>query len=159
MLKRFITAGLTFLWLFIPASSAVTYAMPLPQNKPTLEKNALTDAERTTRLQKMLAAAVRHELVTLPYYDVFDWLEAEVLSDGRVVLRGAVVRPTTSNDAENRVRRLESVPEVINQIKVLSLSPRDSDLRVELYRAIYNWNSPLFRYAMRAMPPIHIIVE
>jgi len=107
----------------------------------------------------MLAAAVRHELVTLPYYDVFDWLEAGVLSDGRVVLRGEVVRPTTSDDAENRIRRIESVPEVINQIKTLSLSPRDGDLRVALYRAIYNWNSPLFRYAMRAMPPIHIIVE
>jgi len=107
----------------------------------------------------MLAAAVRHELLTLPYYDVFDWLEAEILSDGRVVLRGEVVRPTTSDDAENRVRRIESVSEVVNEIKVLSLSPRDSELRIALYRAIYDWNSPLFRYAMRAMPPIHIIVE
>ena len=159
MLKRFITAGLTFLWLFIPASSAVTYAMPLPQNKPTLEKNALTDAERTTRLQKMLAAAVRHELVTLPYYDVFDWLEAELLSDGTVVLRGEVVRPTTSDDAETRIRGLESVTRVVNEIKVLPVSSRDNVLRIALYRAIYNWDSPLFRYATRAMPPIHILVE
>jgi len=107
----------------------------------------------------MLASAVRHELVTLPYYDVFDWLEAEVLSGGRIVLRGEVVLPTTADDAERRIRRLESVSDVVNQIKVLSLSPRDSDLRVALYRAIYNWNSPLFRYAMRAIPPIHILVE
>jgi hyperosmotically inducible protein len=107
----------------------------------------------------MVAAAVRHELVTIPYYDVFDWLEAELLSDGQVVLRGEVVRPTTSDDAESRVRRIESVPGVINEIKVLPLSPRDNDLRVALYRAIYNWNSPLFRYAMRAVPPIHIVVE
>jgi osmotically-inducible protein OsmY len=107
----------------------------------------------------MLAAAVRHELVTLPYYDVFDWLEAELLSDERVVLRGEVVRPTTSEDAERRVRRIESVSEVINQIKVLPLSAYDHDLRIALYRAVYNWNSPLFRYAMRAMPPIHIVVE
>jgi len=107
----------------------------------------------------MLAAAVRHELVTLPYYDVFDWLEAELLSDGRVILRGEVVRPTTSDDAERRVRKIESVSGVINQIKVLSLSPRDSDLRIALYRAIYNWDSPLFRYATRAMPPIHIVVN
>jgi hyperosmotically inducible protein len=107
----------------------------------------------------MLAAAVRHELVTLPYYDVFDWLEAELLSDGRVILRGEVVRPTTSDDAERRVRKIESVSRVINQIKVLSLSPRDRDLRIALYRAIYNWDSPLFRYATRAMPPIHIVVD
>ena len=97
--------------------------------------------------------------MTLPYYDVFDWLEAELLSDGQVVLRGEVVRPTTADDAEGRVRRIESVPGVINQIKVLSLSPRDNDIRIALYRAIYDWNSPLFRYAMRAMPPIHILVE
>jgi hyperosmotically inducible protein len=107
----------------------------------------------------MVAAAVRHELVTIPYYDVFDWLEAELLPDGQVVLRGEVVRPTTSGDAESRVRRIESVPGVINEIKVLPLSPGDNDLRVALYRAIYDWNSPLFRYAMRAMPPIHIVVE
>ncbi len=107
----------------------------------------------------MLAAAVRHELVTLPYYDVFDWLEAELLSDGTVVLRGEVVRPTTSDDAETRIRRLESVMRVVNEIKVLPVSSRDNALRIALYRAIYNWDSPLFRYATRAMPPIHILVE
>ena len=159
MLKRFVAAGLTFVWLFISANGAVTHAMPLPQNKPTLEKNSVTEGERTARLQKMLAAAVRHELLTLPYYDIFDWLEAELLSDGTVVLRGEVVRPTTSDDAETRIRRLESVMRVVNEIKVLPVSSRDNALRIALYRAIYKWNSPLFRYATRAMPPIHILVE
>src|SRR5262249_6717661 len=83
----------------------------------------------------------------------------ELHSDGSVVLQGQVTRPTTSDDAEKRVRRIESVSGVTNQIKVLSVSPYDNDLRIALYRAIYNWNSPLFRYATRAMPPIHIIVE
>src|SRR5438093_13695911 len=138
MLKRFIAAGLTFVWLFISANGAVTHAMPLPQNKPTLEKNSLTDAERTARLQKMLAAAVRHELLTLPYYDVFGWLEAELLADGTVVLRGEVVRPTTSDDAETRIRGLESVTRGVNEIKVLPVSSRDNDLRIASYREIYN---------------------
>jgi len=159
MLRRFIAAGLIFLWLLISANGAVTHAMPLPQNKPTLEKNSVTEGERTARLQKMLAAAVRHELLTLPYYDIFDWLEAELLSDGTVVLRGEVVRPTTSDDAETRIRRLESVTRVVNEIKVLPVSSRDNALRIALYRAIYKWDSPLFRYATRAMPPIHILVE
>ncbi|PYS55036.1 MAG: transport-associated protein [Acidobacteria bacterium] len=158
MITRFLAAGLTALWLLAAVTGPVLHSRPLEQKKPTLQ-SSLTESDRSQRFQSMLAAAVRHELVTLPYYDVFDWLEAGVLSDGRVVLRGEVVRPTTSDDAENRIRRIESVPEVINQIKTLSLSPRDGDLRVALYRAIYNWNSPLFRYAMRAMPPIHIIVE
>ncbi len=159
MLTRLIATGITFLWLFVAANSPVAEAKPLQQDKPALQKNSSTDAARNERLQKMLAAAVRHELVTLPYYDVFDWLEAELLSDGTVVLRGEVVKPTTSDDAENRIRKIESVARVINQIKVLSISPRDNDLRIALYRAIYNWDSLLFRYATRAMPPIHIVVE
>src|SRR5437867_1979303 len=129
MITRFLSPSLTALWLWAAVTSPVLHSSPLEQKKPTFQ-SSLTESDRSGRFQSMLAGAVRHELVTLPYYDVFDWLEAEVLSDGRVVLRGEVVRPTTSNDAENRVRRLESVPEVINQIKVLSLSPRDSDLRV-----------------------------
>ena len=137
MITRFLAAGLTALWLLAAVTGPVLHSRPLEPKKPTLQRS-LTESDRSQRFQSMLAAAVRHELVTLPYYDVFDWLEAGVLSDGRVVLRGEVVRPTTSDDAENRIRRIESVPEVINQIKTLSLSPRDGDLRVALYRAIYN---------------------
>src|SRR5262245_35732761 len=88
---------------------------------------------------------VRHELVTLPYYGVFDWLEFEVQKDNTIVLRGQVVRPTTKSDAEHRVKDIDGVPRVVNQIEVLPLSPSDDRLRVALYRAIYNFNSPLFR--------------
>jgi hyperosmotically inducible protein len=159
MLKRFITTSVTFLWLFTFASSPAMQAASLRQDKPRLQKNSVTDTDRNQRLQNMLAAAVRHQLMTLPYYDVFDWLEAELLSDGTVILRGEVVRPTTSDDAEKRIRKIESVSRVVNEIKVLPVSSRDNDLRIALYRAIYNWDSALFRYAMRAMPPIHIVVD
>jgi hyperosmotically inducible periplasmic protein len=159
MFKGFLSSSVAALWLLVMVAGVpALQSRPLEQNKPKL-KSSLTEPDRSQRLQNMLAAAVRHELVTLPYYDVFDWLEAELLSDGRVVLRGEVVRRTTSDDAVNRVRRIESVPEVINQIKVLPVSPRDSEIRIAVYRAIYNWSSPLFRYATRAMPPIHILVE
>jgi hyperosmotically inducible protein len=102
---------------------------------------------------------VRHELVTLPYYGVFDWLQFEVQPDNTVVLRGQVVRPTTKSEAEARVKDIDGVSKVVNQIQVLPLSPQDDRLRVALYRSIYNWNSPLFRYATQAVPPIHIIVD
>jgi len=102
---------------------------------------------------------VRHELVTLPYYGVFDWLQYQVLPDNTVVLKGQVVRPTTKSDAEARVKDIDGVSKVVNEIQVLPLSPQDDRLRVALYRAIYNWNSPLFRYATQAVPPIHIIVD
>jgi hyperosmotically inducible protein len=115
--------------------------------------------DRDTHIQSMIVEQVRHQLFTLPYYDVFDWLDAEVYPDGRVVLRGDVVRPTTKSDAEARVKRIESVTAVVNEINVLPPSPTDDGLRLAVYRAIYNWNSPLFRYATRAMPPIHIVVN
>ena len=156
MRRKLLATAMTALWL-MSASGPVAQAQA-KQNKPALQGRS-ADTDRSEKHQHMLANAVRHELATLPYYDVFDWLEAELVPGGGVVLRGQVVRPTTATDAVNRVRSLESVTEVTNEIKVLPLSRNDDDLRVSLYRAIYNWSSPLFRYAMRAMPPIHIIVE
>ena len=102
---------------------------------------------------------VRHELVTLPYYGVFDWLEYEVLKDGTVILRGQVVRPSTKSDAAGRVKEIEGVRRVENEIEVLPQSPQDDRLRTALYRAIYNFNSPLFRYATQSVPPIHLVVK
>ncbi|OLD17157.1 MAG: hypothetical protein AUI91_12900 [Acidobacteria bacterium 13_1_40CM_3_56_11] len=107
----------------------------------------------------LIADEVRHQLVTLPYYNVFDWLEAEVLPDDTVVLGGQVTRPTLKSDAEARVRSLESVAKVENKIEVLPLSTMDDELRLATYRAIFNYNSPLFQYSVRAVPPIHIIVK
>jgi hyperosmotically inducible protein len=102
---------------------------------------------------------VRHELAMLPYYGVFDWLEFEVRPDNSVVLRGQVVRPATKSEAESSVRNIDGVSKVINEIEVLPLSPEDDRLRVALYRTLYDWDSPLFRYATQSVPPIHIIVN
>jgi hyperosmotically inducible protein len=102
---------------------------------------------------------VRHELATLPYYGVFDWLEFEVRPDNTVVLRGQVVRPTTKSEAEANVRHIDGVSRVVNEIEVLPLSPEDDRLRLALYRTLYSWDSPLFRYATQSVPPIHIIVN
>ena len=102
---------------------------------------------------------LRHELVTLPYYGVFDWLQFEVGSDNKVVLSGQVVRPTTKSEAEARAREIAGVSQVVNEIEVLPVSPHDDRLRLALYRAIYGSNSPLFRYATQTVPSIHIIVQ
>jgi hyperosmotically inducible periplasmic protein len=120
-----------------------------------LESPGTRDVNRLEALKE----EVRHQLVTLPYYSVFDWLEAQVRPDGAVVLMGETVRPTLKDDAESRVKRLEGVTRVINNIEVLPLSPMDDQLRVALYRRIYNFDSPLFRYATWSVPPIHIIVK
>ena len=106
-----------------------------------------------------LSEEVRHQLITLPYYSVFDWLQAQVKSDGTVTLMGKVTRPSLRDDAESRVEKLEGASSVTDDIDVLPLSPMDDQLRFALYRSIYSFNSPLFRYATQSVPPIHIIVR
>ena len=107
---------------------------------------------------KAVANRVRHELVMLPHYSVFDWLEGEVKPDGSVILRGEVVRSISKSDAELRIKRIESVTNVVNEIQVLPLSTMDDGLRIALYRAVYS-NSSLARYSLGAVSPIHIIVR
>jgi len=101
---------------------------------------------------------VRHQLVMLPYYGVFDDL-AFKLDGGTVTLMGAVVRPVLKSDAENVVKRIEGVTQVINEIKVLPPSPMDDQIRRAVYRAIYGDPALSTRYGFRAVPSIHIIVE
>ena len=112
-----------------------------------------------SQVNPRLVKEIRHELRMLPYYGVYDWLEFEIQGDNTVVLRGQVVRPTTKSEAESRVKDVDGVSRVNNQIEVLPLSPSDDRLRLALYRAIYNFNSPLFRYATQSVPPIHLIVD
>src|SRR5271170_3609469 len=97
---------------------------------------------------------VRHELVMLPYYGVFDNLAYRV--DGaKVSLFGQVTKPTLKSDAERVVKKIEGVELVDNEIEVLPLSPIDDQIRIATYRAVYS-KAPLQRYQMGAVPPIHI---
>jgi len=126
---------------------------------PAVARGAIANGALQAGARNHIINEVRHELATLPYYGVFDWLEYEVRPDNTVVLRGQVVRPTTKSEAEARVRSIEGVTKVVNEIEVLPLSPEDDRLRLALYRTLYNWDSPLFRYATQSVPPIHIIVK
>jgi hyperosmotically inducible protein len=107
-----------------------------------------------TKMQK----EVRHELVMLPYYSVFDFLAYQIEGD-TVILSGAVTRPTLKSDAERVVKEVEGVKNVVNNIKVLPLSSNDERIRRAVYRTLYAENSPLFRYGIGAVDSIHIIVE
>ncbi|HLN02768.1 MAG TPA: BON domain-containing protein [Bryobacteraceae bacterium] len=104
-----------------------------------------------------IAKEVRHELVMLPYYGVFDNLAYKVEGD-TVTLMGHVTRPTLKSDAENVVKRIEGVEHVKNEIEVLPPSPNDERIRRAVFRAVYG-NPTLERYALQAVPPIHIIVK
>ena len=101
---------------------------------------------------------VRHELVMLPYFGVFDNLEFQVNPDGEVVLTGQVTRPTLRSDAENVVKRIEGVNHVINKIEVLPLSPFDDRIRLAVYRTVFGFGN-MGRYTWGPVPPVHIIVK
>ncbi|MCC6862822.1 MAG: BON domain-containing protein [Bryobacterales bacterium] len=109
------------------------------------------------RTRNRLEREIRHELVMLPYYGVFDNLAFRV-EGSKVILLGQVTRPTLKSSAERVVRDIEGVERVDNNIEVLPLSPGDDRIRLATYRAIYG-HTALNRYALQAVPPIHIIVN
>lgn len=108
--------------------------------------------------QPYVVREVRHELILLPFYSVFDNLDYKV--NGAVVtLMGQVTRPTLKSDAENVVRTIEGVKKVINDIEVLPPSPNDDRIRIAVFRKLYDFDSPLFRYSQGAILPVHIVVD
>jgi len=109
------------------------------------------------RAEERIQREVRHEILMLPYFDVFDNIAYKV-EGYKVTLQGQVTRPTLKKDIENVVKKIEGVEQVDNQIEVLPVSTMDEQLRVALYRAIYGFSS-LERYAMPVVKPIRIIVK
>ena len=109
------------------------------------------------KLHDNLVKEVRHQLLLLPYYSVFDNLLFKVDGD-KVTLLGQVVRPSLKSDAESAVKSIEAVASVDNQIEVLPVSVMDDQLRRAVFRAIYG-DTALSRYGMSALPSIHIIVK
>lgn len=138
---------------------AVLLAMPivaLPYSaaaRPQDEKKQRNEAKYREKLYK----EVRHQLVMLPWYSVFDNLAYQVDGD-KVTLSGQVTRPVLKSDAEAAVKSIEGVASVVNNIEVLPLSPMDDQLRRALYRAIYG-DAGLSRYSIQAVPSVHIIVK
>lgn len=117
---------------------------------------SLAEHENTKGYERFVRE-IRHELVMLPWYGVFDNLAYK--TDGyNVTLMGQVTRPTLKSSAENVVKRIEGVEKITNNIEVLPVSPNDDRLRMALFRAIYG-HAALNRYAIQAIPPIHIIVN
>src|SRR6516164_1275996 len=106
-----------------------------------------------------IAKEVRHELLMLPWYSLFDDLEFSV--QGRTVtLSGYVTseHAVTKSDAENAVKQIEGVDKVINNIQVLPPSPLDTKVREQVYATLSRTGS-LSRYFWEAAPSIHIIVK
>jgi hyperosmotically inducible protein len=142
--------------LFFSVACALTLVTSLAAQKNNASADQM-NALQANNGQDRISREVRHELVMLPYYGVFDNLAYSV-NGSIVTLYGQVTNPTLKSDAGNVVKKIEGVTKVDNKIEVLPLSPMDDQLRRAVYRAIYSEPS-LNRYAMQAVPPIHIIVD
>jgi hyperosmotically inducible protein len=122
--------------------------LALPQNSAKLG-GSMSD--------QRIAREVLHEMLMLPYYSLFDDISFRV-ENGTVVLMGEVVNPENKVDAEAAVRHVEGVQNVVNQIEILPPDPMDYRIRRAEYHAVFSF-SDLYRYAMGAVPSIHIIVK
>jgi osmotically-inducible protein OsmY len=111
----------------------------------------------TAKYDAWLTKEVRHQLLMLPWFSVFDNLEYKV-DRYTVTLYGQVTRPVLKDEAESAVKHLEGVEKVVNQIEVLPPSPMDDRIRRQEFRAIFSFG-PLEQYAIEAVPSIHIIVK
>jgi hyperosmotically inducible protein len=137
--------------LALAISLVMVTAVAVPQNM-----SAQRD-QPSARGQERITKEVRHELLMLPWFGVFDNIAYKVDGD-TVTLLGQVTRPTLKSDAENVVKHIEGVEKVINQIEVLPPSPMDDRLRLQLFHAIYGYE-PLQKYALGVQKPIRIIVK
>jgi|HubBroStandDraft_6_1064221.scaffolds.fasta_scaffold1032017_1 hyperosmotically inducible protein len=125
----------------------VAAMMAMALSAPMFAKNPVPDT---------IENKVRHELVMIPYLNLFDDISFRV-DNGVVTLFGDVTQPVLKSEAGNVVKHIEGVARVDNTINVLPLSPMDDRIRLQAYRAVFS--GPLYRYAMGIPGSIHIIVD
>ena len=135
---------------------ALLFFLVLPFSSTVAQSTSGTKLARS-EVSEPLTRAIRHQLLILPYYSVFDTVDFS-LSGDTVTLTGEVLRPTLKSHAEAAVKSLEGVGAVVNNIEILPRSATDDELRRQVYRAIFE-DPELARYAVAAVPPIHIIVR
>jgi hyperosmotically inducible protein len=111
--------------------------------------------------EAQLAKEVRHNLLMLPYYSIFDDISFS-LNGSVVTLEGACPSGPPwdiKSEAGNTVKSIKGVTQVINNIKELPLSPMDDQIRQAVAKAIYGDAEIGTRYGYQALPSIHIIVD
>jgi len=137
---------------------AVVMASGLSAAKDKDDKNHLDPYVNGPVDEAKMVREVRHQLVMMPYYSVFDDIGFNV-NGGTITLVGEVVRPVLKDDAAAVVKKVEGVTSVVNNIEVLPLSGNDDRIRHDVYKAIYGDPALSTRYGFQALPSIHIIVK
>jgi hyperosmotically inducible protein len=152
----------TFGKAVLPGTAAailIFFGVGCAERRPPVASVGLPGTDRGTSPAKPdhITREVRHELVMLPYYGVFDDLSYRV-EGTTITLFGQVTRPTLRSEAERAGKDIEGVERVANEIEVLPLSGADDQIRLAVYRSIYGYEG-LNRYGLQAVPSIHIIVK
>ena len=155
----------------VAVKEVTIYAMSPEQEKVDLERAEKANADSDRLLwdsskylnsreleESPLVRQIRKEIVTLPFYSLWDHITYSVNESGEVTLDGKVYRPSLKKSVERAVSRIEGVNNVDNRLEALPTSSSDDAIRMATYRSIYG-HSAMQRYQMRAVPPIHIIVE
>ena len=104
-----------------------------------------------------IAGKVVHEVRMYSRYTMWDNIAVRV-REGDVELTGQVSQPFKKADLGRLAQRVPGVRSVTNRLEVLPTSFFDDRLRLQIARAIYR-DPVLSRYAIQAVPPIHIIVD
>lgn len=105
------------------------------------------------RLGERVAESVR----SYSKFSIFDDININI-DNRNVVLTGRVTIPLKRDEIEQRVKAIDGIRTLTNEIGVLPVSQTDDRLRRIVANAIYN-HPNFWRYAERTNPPIHIIIE
>lgn len=86
---------------------------------------------------------VRHELAMIAYITVFDFISFTLVGND-VILTGWTVRDTNRSDAEFKVKKIEGVGKVTNNIEILPLGGTDMEMRAAARGALQRSLSTYF---------------
>ncbi len=162
-MHKLYTAVVLAIFAIVSLAGAAAQSAAQPQNPAAPSQPATTGGPRMSseavspETQAKLVQGIRHAILMLPYYGVFDTLGFR-LQGRTVILEGQVVRASLKPDAERAVKKVEGVDNVVNNIEVLPPGPMDEQIRQAVRQAIYGYG-PLFKYSNLPIPPIRIIVK
>lgn len=98
---------------------------------------------------------VRHELAMMPYISVYDFISFTLMGED-VILTGWTVRQTNRSEAYNRIKMIEGVKGIVNNIEILPLGSNDMQIRAGARAALQRY---LSRYFWGSGSDIKIVVK
>jgi hypothetical protein len=119
-------------------------AESIPKGDPSRK---MLDVRTYTAKGAALHEKIRHELAMMAYISEFDFISFNLDTDGNVVLTGWTVRQTNRSEAQGRLKNIEGVNNIVNNIEVLPLGSLDmgirANARAKLQRLLprYFWGS------------------